>query len=98
MVARPNHAEGVSVCAKRNFIDAKHHIIAKHIICTKCNIIYGVAVTSFICAASGNDVVPFGTNEKILKANAFRIFCIKATKKIFFAFFNKVSNSNGVNL
>ena len=35
-----NHAKGVSVCAKRNIIDAKHHIIAKHIICTKCNLVH----------------------------------------------------------
>ena len=30
----------LSVCAKRNFIDAEHHIVAKHIICTRRNIVY----------------------------------------------------------
>ena len=34
---------------------------------------------------------------KNTSANANVFFCAKATKKIFFAFFNKVSNSSNVN-
>ena len=38
-LGRSARGSAKSVCAKRNIIDAKHHIIAKHIICTECNIV-----------------------------------------------------------
>jgi hypothetical protein len=41
----------LSVCAKRNIIDAKHHII-----CGLAQLHLSFRATSFICAASGNDV------------------------------------------
>ena len=66
--------DGVSVCAKRNIIDAEHHIIAKHIICNM------LQPRSFVSALRRNDVdlrsndvacatqmmlCPADTNEKI---------------------------------
>ena len=74
-LSHPNHAEGVSVCAKRNIIGRSPH----HLHEVQLHLRHGA--TSFICAAwSGNDVlallemmltlrandvVPCGTNEKI---------------------------------
>ena len=71
-----NHAVGVSVCAERNFIGRKPTSLR--------STSFARSATSFICAARGgndislrlndvackhaNDVVPCGTNEKILKA------------------------------
>ena len=46
----PNHAEGVSVCAKRNIIDAKHHII-------------GRKPTSFEAKPQHRSFVPRGGND-----------------------------------
>ena len=50
--------------------------------------IYAALRASMICQACGLD-------KKIRQVKSCRIFCIKATKKIFFAFLNKDSNSNG---
>ncbi len=41
------------VCAKRNIIDAKHHIIAEYIICTECNIVH-------LCPNCGGMMLAFG--------------------------------------
>ena len=47
--SHPNHAEGVSVCAKRNFIGRKPTSLR--------STSFARSATSFICAASGNDVL-----------------------------------------
>ena len=46
---------------------------------------------AMICQACGLD-------KKIRQVDTCRIFCAKATKKIFFAFCNKVSNSHGITI
>ena len=49
--------------------------------------IYTALRAAMICQACGLD-------KKIRRVETCRIFCAKATKKIFFAFRNKDSNSN----
>ena len=51
---------GKSVWAKRNIIDAKHHIIAKHIICTKCNLVH-------LCPPCGGMMLNWRSNDVACK-------------------------------